>query len=57
VRAVQPQLAGFAGGALLASDGARVIGPDIETWLRTQAATGTDGSPAADESKQPVGDG
>jgi uncharacterized protein YbjT (DUF2867 family) len=57
VRAVQPELAGFAGGALLASDGARVIGPDIETWLRTQAATGTEDSAAADESKQRVGDG
>jgi uncharacterized protein YbjT (DUF2867 family) len=57
VRAVQPKLAGFAAGALLASDGARVIGPDIETWLHTLAPTGTDGSKASDESQQPAGDG
>jgi Endonuclease/Exonuclease/phosphatase family len=57
VRAVQPQLPGLAAGALLATDGARVIGPDIETWLHTLAPTGAEGSPAADESKQPVGDG
>ena len=57
VRAVQPRLAGFAGGALLPSDGARVIGPDINAWLHTLAPTGADGSPAAGESRQPVGDG
>ena len=57
VRAVQPELPGLAAGALLASDGATVIGPDIETWLHTLAPTGMDGSPAADKSKQPVSDG
>ena len=57
VRAVQPQLPGLAAGALLATDGARVIGPDIETWLDTLAPTGAEFSPAADESKQPVGGG
>jgi uncharacterized protein YbjT (DUF2867 family) len=57
VRAVQPELPGLAAGALLASDGARVIGPDIDTWLHTLAPTCTDGRPAADEGKQPAGDG
>jgi uncharacterized protein YbjT (DUF2867 family) len=56
VRAVPPELAGFATGALLASDGAITIGPDIDTWLRTMAPAGMDGGPATDESKQPVGD-
>jgi uncharacterized protein YbjT (DUF2867 family) len=57
VRAVQPTLASLAAGALLASDGAIVIGPDIDTWLHTLAPADTDGGPAADESKQPVCDG
>jgi uncharacterized protein YbjT (DUF2867 family) len=57
VRTVRPELAGLAAGALLASDGATVIGPDIDTWLRTLAPAGVDGSAAADESQQPVGDG
>ena len=57
VRAVQPKLAGLAAGALLAPDGAMVIGPDIDTWLQNLAPTGADASPAADESEQPVGDG
>jgi uncharacterized protein YbjT (DUF2867 family) len=56
VRTVQPELDGLAAGALLASDGARVIGPDIDTWLQTLAPTGTNGGTAADKSRQPVGD-
>lgn len=57
VRAVQPKLPGLATGALLASEVAMVIGPDIDTWLRTLAPTGTGGSPAPDENKQPIGHG
>jgi uncharacterized protein YbjT (DUF2867 family) len=56
VRAVQPEFPPLAAGALLASDGAMVIGPDIDTWLYTMAPAGADGGPVADESKQPVGD-
>jgi uncharacterized protein YbjT (DUF2867 family) len=55
VRAVRPELAGLAAGALLASDGAQVIGPDIDTWLRTVIST--DGGPAQGVSKEPAGDG
>jgi uncharacterized protein YbjT (DUF2867 family) len=51
VRTVQPALAGLAAGALLASDGARAIGPDIDTRLHTLAPTGTNGSAAADNSR------
>jgi uncharacterized protein YbjT (DUF2867 family) len=49
VRAVQSELAGFAAGALLPSDGDIAIGPDIDTWLHTMAPAGTDSSVAADE--------
>ncbi len=41
VRAVQPALGALGTGALLASDGAVVVGPDVDTWLHTLA-------PAAD---------
>ena len=57
VRAVQPRLPGLAAGALLASDGASVIGPDIDTWLHTLAPTGSDGHRGVNEGKQPCGDG
>jgi uncharacterized protein YbjT (DUF2867 family) len=52
VRAVQPALSALATGALLASDHAIVIGPDVDTWLQTLAPAGTDGSPAEDGSKK-----
>jgi uncharacterized protein YbjT (DUF2867 family) len=55
VRAVRPELTALAAGALLASNGARVIGPDIDTWLHTLIPT--DGSPAEDEGGRPVSDG
>jgi uncharacterized protein YbjT (DUF2867 family) len=42
VRAVQPAVAPLATGALLASDRAVVIGPDVDTWLRTLAPAGRD---------------
>ena len=48
VRAVQPALPALAAGALLASDRAIVIGPDVDTWLQTLAPAGMDGSPAED---------
>jgi hypothetical protein len=44
-------------GALLAFDGAIVIGPDIDTWLHTLGPADTDDCPATDESKLPVGNG
>ena len=56
VRAVRPGVSGLAAGALLASDDARVIGPDVDTWLQTLAPTGTNGSTAAHESRRPAGD-
>ena len=56
VRAVQPRLPGLAAGALLARR-RRVIGPDIDTWLHSLAPTCPDGRLAADEGKQPAGDG
>jgi uncharacterized protein YbjT (DUF2867 family) len=42
VRAVQPPIAALAAGALLPSDQAIVLGPDIDTWLRTLAPVRTD---------------
>lgn len=39
VRAVPPVVAGLATGALLASGQAIVVGPDVDTWLRTLAPT------------------
>lgn len=46
VRAVQPALGALGTGALLASDGAIVLGPDVDTWLHSLAPAGTDGSSA-----------
>lgn len=43
VRAVQPAVGALATGALLAPDRAIVLGPDLDTWLRTQAPAATDG--------------
>ena len=37
VRSVQPAVPALAAGALLAPDHAIVLGPDVETWLRTLA--------------------
>jgi uncharacterized protein YbjT (DUF2867 family) len=54
VRAVQPALGALATGALLAGDGAIVVGPDVDTWLRTLAPVGTDGHSAKDGSDAPT---
>lgn len=54
VRTVQPALGALGAGALLAADGAIVIGPDVDTWLRAQAPDGTDGSSARDGSDAPT---
>lgn len=50
VRTVQPDLAALASGALLASDGAVVVGPDVDAWLLTLSPAGTDGDSAGDGS-------
>ena len=50
VRAVQPAVAALGTGALLASDHAVVVGPDVDTWLHTLAPAGTDGSQGEDGS-------
>jgi uncharacterized protein YbjT (DUF2867 family) len=54
VRAVQPPLSALGTGALLASNGAIVVGPDVDTWLHTQAPAGTDGSAATDGGTAPT---
>ncbi len=43
VRAVQPAVPALAAGALLASEPAVVVGPDVETWLRGLPPASTDG--------------
>lgn len=43
VRTVQPAVNGLSAGALLASDHAIVVGPDVDTWLRTLAPASTNG--------------
>ena len=50
VRTVQPALGALGTGALLASDGAVIVGPDVDTWLHTLA-------PAAADGDSPDGDG
>jgi uncharacterized protein YbjT (DUF2867 family) len=52
VRAVQPSLAAFAGGALLAPDHAIPLGPNIEAWLNSQAVDGARDQPSSDESTE-----
>ncbi len=52
VRTVQPAVAALAAGALLPSDHAVVVGPDVEIWLRTLAPDGMDGSQAEDGGKE-----
>lgn len=47
VRAVQPALGALASGALLAADGAVVVGPDVDTWLHTLAPPSADGDGTA----------
>ena len=54
VRAVQPTLTALASGALLASDGAIVVGPDVDTWLHTLPPAGTDGHSAGNGSTPPT---
>lgn len=46
VRAVPPTVPGLGAGALLASDQAVVLGPDVETWLGSVAPAGADGHAA-----------
>lgn len=43
VRVVQPPLPALAAGALLASDQAIVLGPDVESWLGSLPPASTDG--------------
>ncbi len=43
VRAVQPAVPALAAGALLVSERAVVVGPDVETWLRSLPPASTDG--------------
>jgi len=52
VRAVQPSINGLAAGALLATDHAIVVGPDIDTWLSTLAPASTDGQHPDGDSRQ-----
>jgi nucleoside-diphosphate-sugar epimerase len=47
VRAVEPALPALGRGALLAPNHAVVLGPDLDTWLDTQAATDGAGSASA----------
>jgi uncharacterized protein YbjT (DUF2867 family) len=54
VRAVQPALGALGTGALLASDGAIVIGPDVDTWLQSLSPAGSDGESAGDGSNPPT---
>lgn len=54
VRAVPPELDALGTGALLSSDGATVVGPDVDAWLQTQSPAGTDGSSAGDGSVAPT---
>jgi uncharacterized protein YbjT (DUF2867 family) len=53
VRTVEPAVAALGTGALLASGQAIVIGPDVDTWLRTLAPLSTDGHHAADGDGKP----
>lgn len=46
VRAVPPPHGALASGALLASDGAVVVGPDVDTWLHSLAPAAVDGDSA-----------
>lgn len=54
VRTVQPALGALSTGALLASDGAIVLGPDVDTWLHTLAPGGTNGSSNGDGRDAPT---
>ena len=55
VRAVQPPLGALRTGALLASDGAIVIGPDVDTWLHSLSPAGSDGDSAWKRHRPPTG--
>lgn len=56
VRAVQPALSALGTGALLAADGAIVVGPDVDTWLHTLAPDG-DSAGVGDSDGSSDGDG
>ncbi len=43
VRPVKPAVPALAAGALLASERAVVVGPDVDTWLQSLPPAGTDG--------------
>jgi hypothetical protein len=53
VRAVQPPLPALAGGALLAPSHAMVLGPDIDTWLKTHGAAGSQAEVSTEEVIRP----
>jgi uncharacterized protein YbjT (DUF2867 family) len=56
VRSVEPALAALSNGALLAPDHAVVLGPDVDTWLDTQATDGASRSaPAAGSTEELAG--
>lgn len=54
VRAVQPAIAALATGVLAAPEQAIVVGPDVETWLRSAAPAGTNGHPVDGSRETPV---
>jgi uncharacterized protein YbjT (DUF2867 family) len=54
VRAVPPALGALASGALLAPDGAVVIGPGVDAWLNTLAPASVDGDSAGGDGAAPT---
>ncbi len=51
---MQPVLGALATGALLASDGAVVVGPDVDTWLHSLAPPSVDGDSADGDGTAPT---
>jgi uncharacterized protein YbjT (DUF2867 family) len=56
VRGVPPPLTALGAGALLASDGAIVLGPDVDTWLHAQAPEDNEACDSAGDADS-AGDG
>ncbi len=54
VRAVPPPLGALGTGALLACDGAVVLGPDVDTWLHTLPPAASDGDSADGDGSGPT---
>jgi uncharacterized protein YbjT (DUF2867 family) len=55
VRVVPPALGALGTGALLPSDGAVVLGPDVDTWLQTLTPAAADGEAADGDGRAPTG--